>query len=518
MADHDALREIAAVFGIEWEDERLQRGVQTINGAIGVVRQFAGVVAGSAVVRGIVEFTDRFAEQANAVGDAAERYGLAADEMQGLSFAAENAGVNGEQFNAVLATLSRNASGAATGNATAAAAFQALGIRAADAHGQTRPLVDLLDDLGDGFDRIDDPARRVALAQQLLGEAGARLLPVLHAGAGGVAALREEFEGLGGAIDHDAIESAQRYRQAMLRWRVASDGVRAQLANALLPVMTNVVGWVGQAVGTFNRLTQGTNVVRLAMAGMGAAGSLAAARLLYAWLPVLRPFLGMAAVVAAVILVLDDLITLFRGGDSVIGRFLDSMGGVGASARFVGFVREAWEGMQHAAQEAYRYLSEAWQGMSLFASQAATAIRQVFGEMFAWIDQQFGGMFSRLGRYISNSWLGRLGRGIANVAGGVARDWANIINGSGLNAQTAENAPRATTRGVTLPAAAPAPTPAATPAPTRPPQVTVTQRNEINVHGVESPNEAATRVLDELNRNTAAAFDAAHPVWPGDRH
>jgi hypothetical protein len=59
-------------------------------------------------------------------------------------------------------------------------------------------------------------------------------------------------------------------------------------------------------------------------------------------LQILPFFLIWAAAIATVVLVVDDLLTLFEGGDSVIGRFLDEMFGIGTAARVAAFVQRAW--------------------------------------------------------------------------------------------------------------------------------------------------------------------------------
>jgi hypothetical protein len=252
----------------------------------------------------------------------------------------------------VFGTLARAANGAREGNQQMAGAFHALGIRATEADGSTRPLGDLMDDLADGFSHVDDNARRVALAQQLFGEAGARLLPVLHSGEGGVAALREEFARLGGGIDADGVASAQRYRQTMLRMNVALDGLRAQVATALLPVLTRFADWTGRAIAAWQRFTRGTHVAKIALIALGVAAVAAAAPVLAAWLPVIAPFLAVAAGVAALILVVDDLISLFHGGPSAVGDFLDSMFGAGTARTVVATLRDVWRDLRPAIDDA----------------------------------------------------------------------------------------------------------------------------------------------------------------------
>jgi hypothetical protein len=62
-----------------------------------------------------------------------------------------------------------------------------------------------------------------------------------------------------------------------------------------------------------------------------------------AWLPVLLPFLELAAVIGLAILVVEDLITMFQGGDSVIGRLLNKWFGPGSTQELIKWTKEVGE-------------------------------------------------------------------------------------------------------------------------------------------------------------------------------
>ncbi len=56
----------------------------------------------------------------------------------------------------------------------------------------------MLDDVAARFDRVQNPILRTRLATQLFGDEGVRLIPILHAGAGGLAGTDEIGAGAGG--------------------------------------------------------------------------------------------------------------------------------------------------------------------------------------------------------------------------------------------------------------------------------------------------------------------------------
>jgi hypothetical protein len=451
------------------------------------------VLAGSALVQGIRHFADEFEQQAGRIEDTAGSLGLSTDELQELNYAADQGGASAEQMTSALAKLERNAVAAASGSGGAADAFRTLGIQLRDGSGQTRSAGDLMDDLAVNMSRIEDPARRTALAQQLLGTSGRRLLTVLHDGEGGLAAWRAEFAQLGGGISQDAIAAAGRYGDALNRWKVASDSLRAQIATQLLPMLADMVTWVTRGVAGFVRIARESHVVRAAMLVLGGAGALAGARMFAAWARVLMPFARLAAGIAILILLVDDVITLFNGGDSVIGRFIDRMAGVGASQRFVRAVQDAWVGMQMAARDVVAYLGEAWAGMQLAASSAAIAIGEFFDGLWRGLGAGAQRALTAIGeaimsviRPISN-FVSRVGGAIGGAFSGLTSDWRMILGTPTAAPAAAAPASGAGTRSV-LASGAPAAPRAATTTVVRAPTT-------INVSGAGDPAAVAHAVV-----------------------
>lgn len=75
-----------------------------------------------------------------------------------------------------------------------------------------------------------------------------------------------------------------------------------------------------------------SNIVSAALIVLGA-------RMLLAWAPTLIPMLAVAAVLGAIILLVDELITKFKGGKTVIGKALDKMFGKGTTQALVDNVK-----------------------------------------------------------------------------------------------------------------------------------------------------------------------------------
>lgn len=112
---------------------------------------------------------------------------------------------------------------------------------------------------------------------------------------------------------------------------------------SVLPVLSWMATKAAELGGLFARLTRGTHLVQIAMMALGVTAAAIALSTIGVWGPVVAPFVAAAAAIAAVGLVLDDVWTFIEGGDSALGRFIDSMFGTGTSAQFARALREEWE-------------------------------------------------------------------------------------------------------------------------------------------------------------------------------
>ncbi len=72
--------------------------------------------------------------------------------------------------------------------------FNALGVSVTDANGRLREGNAVFADLADRFSRMEDGSTKTALAIQIFGESGADLIPLLNAGADGLARMADESD------------------------------------------------------------------------------------------------------------------------------------------------------------------------------------------------------------------------------------------------------------------------------------------------------------------------------------
>jgi hypothetical protein len=431
-------------------------------------------------------FGAQFAANAEALRDTARESRVTTSELQGLDHAAVQAGVGVERMRSGLHTFGEALrQGERWGNGTTST-LRRLGITTRDANGHIRPTAELLDEVAVGMERIESPYRRARVAQQLFGESGRRMLDVLHTGPGGIRQLREELEELGGGVTPEAVEASRRFTQAQERQGRALDSLRSVLATTLLPALTWWLNLTARAEGLLARLTRGTHVAEVALGALGVVGVAVAAQIVAAWGPVVAPYLAAAVAVAALVAVFDDLITFVDGGDSAVGRFLDTTFGVGTAASVV------------------KQLKADWESVVSVVERAIAAIARFIG-----IEQEA----PALGTLRAPSYGARPGaRGVpARASGpGAARSAAGAAGAPGRAVSVASGARAAgSTTAQVVPATQTVAAPAASVVTTTR-TTSFTSAPELHFHGV---TEAAmvTRMREEMRREQAAARDAAHP-------
>jgi len=328
---HPALGKLAELAGVG--------GVQLT----GLMVRSAGLAAGvAALVVGLHRFAVGFAADVAQLREAADAARVTEHEFQALSHAGNAAGVSASAMASGLNTLATGLRAIETRSGGPTGALWRLGVRARNANGTMRETNDVLYDLADRFERVQHPVRRARLAQELFGANWRQMLRTMDGGSAALRRQHADFERLGGGVLPEAVAAGRGFTVAQGRMKVAMDSLRSVLATAVLPIFEQITNKVADFTGWLSRMTRGSNVVNVALAALGVVGAAAALGLIAAWGPVVLPFLAVGAGIALLVLLVDDLISLFNGGNSAVGEFIDSMLGVGAASEIVADLRQMW--------------------------------------------------------------------------------------------------------------------------------------------------------------------------------
>jgi hypothetical protein len=336
-----ALREILARFGIKVEGiPQLRKGASSLEKFSSRLKSVGLNISARDVLGAVRDFTTAIIDQGDALDKQSKQIGLNTDQLQAWQHAAGLAGVEGGRLTRSIKDLQKSATAAAEGGGEMAETYDRLGVSVLDSNGQVKDANTLLFEVGDALDKVESSSEKVAIANKLMGESGSRLIPMFK---GGAAAMREatgELQKFGGGLSAAAIKDAAAAQDAIGRFNLTLLSLKSRLAVAVLPALTRFFEKLAEAGAGLAKITKGTNIVKAALGVLGFASVKTGLQLLKPWLKLLRPLALIALKFIIITLLVDDLITFFEGGDSVIGRFLDKLFGIGAAEKVLWRIRD----------------------------------------------------------------------------------------------------------------------------------------------------------------------------------
>ncbi|MDH4873014.1 hypothetical protein [Pseudomonas sp. BN515] len=200
------------------------------------------VLAGAISVAALSEWVRTSIDAIDMTGELAERVGMAASEFAGLQYAAKFASIEGEALAATLIKFNQNVVKAAEGGKAQAEAFDSIGVSIRNADGSVKGSSQLLLEIADRFAELPDGAQKTALAIELFGKQGAKLLPLLNKGSAGIGELTQQARELGLVLDDSAYAASGEFNDSMDVLAASSEGAGLRVAANLVPALNDVTG------------------------------------------------------------------------------------------------------------------------------------------------------------------------------------------------------------------------------------------------------------------------------------
>jgi phosphate uptake regulator len=260
-----------------------------------MVGRALGLAAAASVtaLTAMVTVSIRQADESRKLAQAA---GLSTEAFTALTFAAGQSGVAQTELVAATGRLNRSMLEAATGTKRQEEMFRALGIAVVDASGNLRDGDKVLKDLADRFQQMPDGAQKSAMAMDLLGRSGAKMIPLLNGGSEGIEKLTRQAEALGLVISDKTAQQAELFNDSLAVLGGLSKGVANQLAAEFLPILSDLVAGFAEAAtegdlvaNTANRISGAVKTTTNVVIGAAAAFDLTG-----------KALGGLAAVIAAI--------------------------------------------------------------------------------------------------------------------------------------------------------------------------------------------------------------------------
>jgi hypothetical protein len=113
--------------------------------------------------------------------------------------------------------------------------FRNLGIEVENANGNLRAVEEVFMDSVEALNNLTSETEKTALAQELFGRAGTRLLPIVKSGKDGIQALREEAQTLGITFNQLEAEQSAAFEDALTRLKSSMTGLKNAIGLELIP-------------------------------------------------------------------------------------------------------------------------------------------------------------------------------------------------------------------------------------------------------------------------------------------
>jgi hypothetical protein len=210
-------------------------GMRTFASGVMAVSKIA--VTAGAVVGGVAAaLVTNFALVGDEVAKTSKKIGVTTGELQRMRFAAGRSGASSEALSVAIKTLNRQMLDVAkTGKGPLADGLQEIGLRAEHLNGlDTEQRFSMI---ADALRKVDDPARKSAIAMKIFGEQGTQLIPMLDEGSAGLARLYRTAEQQPDFLNPKQLSDAEKLNDALGDLKASVKGAGMQIASSLAPVV-----------------------------------------------------------------------------------------------------------------------------------------------------------------------------------------------------------------------------------------------------------------------------------------
>lgn len=237
------------------------------------IGKFSRSIIGLAGAGGLILWTKRTLESADALAKTSQKLGIASEALAGLQHAAKLSGVETNVLNMGLQRMVRRVSEAAQGTGEAKDAIKELGLNAKLLAAQTPDQVFVR--IAQSMKTVGNQSDRVRIAMKLFDTGGVALVNTLALGEAGLKAATREARMLGLTFSGQALKSIQATNDAFARLKASAQGIANTFVTKLAPSMkqaADVMSGIAISLRTGNTLLLSNigNIARWTV-GLGAA-------------------------------------------------------------------------------------------------------------------------------------------------------------------------------------------------------------------------------------------------------
>ena len=182
----------------------------------------------------------------DATAKLSDRVGVSTEFLSSMGFAAEQTGASQEVFNKAIGDFSKRIGQAQQGLSTQKKALEALGLTTEDV--ANIPLEDAFALVTDRLGSMESQTQKTAIASDLFGRSGTKLINLFDGGEKGLKAFRKEADDLGVTFSRMDSAKVEEANDAMNRVKRAVGGAVTRLTIALAPMIEKVANTITEFV------------------------------------------------------------------------------------------------------------------------------------------------------------------------------------------------------------------------------------------------------------------------------
>jgi phage-related protein len=184
----------------------------------------------------------------------AQRVGMSAQAYQEWTYVLERTGIEANELTEIVKTLTEAHIEVINGTEDMIGAFEKLGMSAQDVAGMGQD--ELWNNTIAALQNVENVTERTAIAYKIFGEDASKLTTVLNLSNADTQKLIDTYNRLGGAMSKNLIQNSAVLQNSLGNLRVAWQGLKNTLAQAVLPAVISVVNWITKAIAVVNIFLQ----------------------------------------------------------------------------------------------------------------------------------------------------------------------------------------------------------------------------------------------------------------------
>jgi lambda family phage tail tape measure protein len=252
--------------------DQTQQAMSKMQGAVNMVKGAMGALGVGISVLGLASLVKDAIDAADNLRDMSQKTGVAVETLNGLGFAAGQAGGSLESVVDAAGKVNKAVAEAAGGNEETSEAFKVLGINVRDAAGNLKTADVVMAEVADQFKKYADGPEKSAIALRIFGKAGADMIPFLNDGGD---AMREniEYAKKYSEVTDELANGSDNFNDTMGKLTIQQKSFGNALAAQVLPLLQLVADEILGASEKSDKFAFASNAVRLVLETFLVTGS-----------------------------------------------------------------------------------------------------------------------------------------------------------------------------------------------------------------------------------------------------